>query len=68
MNWEKLKCRFGCGAPVAGLYYAPSGCWCFPDHIQALCSQHAVKGLQNNDMELILAREKDYYGGPAANG
>lgn len=55
-NWETLKCRFGCDSPVAGLYHAPEGCICFPDMIQALCQQHAVKGMQNNDMSLLVSR------------
>jgi hypothetical protein len=59
MNWHMLRCRFGCDHPVAGLYFAPFGCICFPDPVQALCSQHAVKGLQNNDMVLLIERPSD---------
>jgi hypothetical protein len=59
IDWQSLACRFGCDDPVIGLYFAPDGCWCFPDRIQALCEQHAVKGLQNNDMTLLLERPLD---------
>lgn len=58
-NWQALKCRFGCDAPVGGIYFAPEGCWCFPDHMQALCEQHAVKGLQNNEMVTVITRPAD---------
>jgi hypothetical protein len=30
--------------PVVGLYSAPEGCICYPDRIQALSGQHAIKG------------------------
>lgn len=49
-----MTCRFGCDSGVVGLYSAPSGCICWPDKIQALCAQHAVKGMQNNDMTAIV--------------
>jgi hypothetical protein len=57
--WEKFACRFGCDPnnhPVVGLYFAPHGCHCYPDHIQALCGQHAIKGQQNNVMTAIIER------------
>lgn len=57
MDWQSLQCRHGCDAPVAGLYHAPDGCLCWPDHIQALCEQHAVKGMQNNEMTVLLVRD-----------
>lgn len=56
INWKALTCRFGCKSPVAGLYHAPDGCICWPDKVQALCIQHAQKGLQNTNMETILER------------
>lgn len=59
IDWSILECRHGCSAPVVGLFHAPYGCWCFRDVIQALCAQHAVKGMQNNDMRLLLARLKE---------
>jgi len=55
--WERLACRFGCDPnnhPVVGLYFAPHGCQCYPDHIQALCGKHAIKGQQNNAMTAII--------------
>lgn len=57
--WSKLACRFGCDPdrnPVVGLYHAPEGCHCYPDHIQALCGQHAIKSQQNNEMTPIIER------------
>jgi hypothetical protein len=59
LDWNKLRCRFGCDPerhPVAGLYFAPKGCWCYADHVQALCLQHSVKGQQNNEMSVIIKR------------
>ena len=56
IDWDTLRCRHGDSNPVAGLYHAPEGCICFPDPVQALCSQHAVKCMQNNAMYLIVAR------------
>lgn len=56
VDWDHLKCRHGCAHPVVGLYRAPDGCLCFPDPVQALCGQHAIKGIQNNEMYLLLAR------------
>jgi hypothetical protein len=63
IDWQLLACRFGCRAPVAGLYNAAhsNGCWCYGDHIQALCEQHAVKALQNNDMTILVERPPDGY-------
>lgn len=58
LDWQFLKCRHRCTHPVVGLYHAPEGCWCFPDPIQALCAQHAIKGIQNNNMVLLLEREE----------
>jgi hypothetical protein len=60
IQWDELQCRFGCDRdknPVVGLYYAWAGCWFWPDKIQALCAQHAVKGLQNNDMRVLIERD-----------
>jgi len=56
LDWDKLRCRHGCDHPVVGLYHAPDGCICFPDPVQALCNQHAVKGMQNNDMTILIER------------
>jgi hypothetical protein len=59
INWMHLVCRHGCVRPVVGLYLVPNGCICFPDHIQALCRQHAIKGLQNNEMTILVERESE---------
>ena len=40
---ENVRCRFGCKSPVIGIFSMPNGCVCWPDPIQALCSQHANK-------------------------
>lgn len=56
MNWESLKCRHRCSSAVVAIVHAPQGCWCFPDPIQALCAQHVIKGMQNNDMSTLLTR------------
>jgi hypothetical protein len=59
--WGKLAGRFGCDPqrhPVVGLYSAPEGCICYPDRIQALCGQHAIKGEQNNAMTPLVERDE----------
>jgi hypothetical protein len=59
LPWDKLACRFGCHPqrhPVVGLYLAPDGCHCYPDQIQALRGQHAIKGQQNNAMTPLIER------------
>ena len=68
MNWDQLKCRFGCDHPVAALVHAPGGCWCFRDEIQALCTQHLLKGLNNNaNMSVLLTRTAVEHIARAAN-
>jgi hypothetical protein len=62
-DWEALKCRHGCSSPVVGIYHAPNGCLCFPDPVQALCGQHAIKGMQNNEMTVLIARQGFIAGG-----
>jgi hypothetical protein len=57
VDWSKLKCRFGCDAAVVGIYHAPQGCVCWPDPVQALCAQHAIKADQNvNEFEPLVLR------------
>lgn len=36
-----MPCRFGCEDSI-GLFFMDEGCACYPDHIQALCAQHAT--------------------------
>lgn len=47
------RCRFGCTWTHLTLVHYPEGCWCFPDEYQWLCSQHTIKGLQNNTGETV---------------
>lgn len=46
-------CRFGCASPAAAIVYYPQGCICWPDVLQALCGQHVVDGIQNNDGSVV---------------
>lgn len=39
---SRIKCRFGCDDPVV-IVYAPEGCICWADPVQALCAQHLAK-------------------------
>lgn len=41
LSW--LRCRYGCAAPVVGVFHMPDGCACWPERVQALCGQHAIK-------------------------
>lgn len=46
MNLEVLKnvkCRHNCRSSPVVIVYAPDGCNCFTDPIQALCMQHLTK-------------------------
>jgi hypothetical protein len=56
IDWPALRCRHGCESRVVGIFHAPGGCICFDDPVQALCAQHAQKGLQNNDMGVLILR------------
>ena len=40
-----LLCRFDEHAPATHLVEYSRGCVCWPDRLQALCAQHAHKGL-----------------------
>jgi hypothetical protein len=49
-----LPCRFGCKERAALLvHYEPSACLCWPDHLQALCLQHAQRGLENSPGRVV---------------
>jgi hypothetical protein len=48
-----LKCRFGC-EHVVGIFYIPDGCVCWPDPVQALCGQHAIKSQSFGPIQLIV--------------
>jgi hypothetical protein len=42
-----LRCRHGCRTPATLLVeFDDTGCLCWPDPLQALCHQHALKGLE----------------------
>lgn len=60
MDWTGLRCRFErCPNPVWGLYSAPRGCACYPDPVQALCLQHAIKARDNvREFHPIIEREE----------
>lgn len=45
MDALEIRCRFaesGCPSPAAAIVYAPGGCICWPDPVQALCEQHLI--------------------------
>jgi|SRR5262245_15872168 len=50
---DGMKCRFGCKAPVVGIYWMERGCACHADQVQALCGQHAVSAEPLGEMRLI---------------
>jgi hypothetical protein len=50
---ERLKCRFGCDAPVLGIFHMPQGCICWTDPIQALCEHHADRAQSVGPIECI---------------
>lgn len=41
VDGRPLPCRL-CDAPATGIVYAPLGCACAPDPVQALCPQHLL--------------------------
>jgi hypothetical protein len=49
----KLRCRFGCDAPV-GIFHVPAGCICWRDPVQALCMQHFVKAESTGPITCIV--------------
>lgn len=53
---DKLACRFSCDDPVVGIYYIPEGCWCWPDPVQALCAQHAIKVESTGEIICLIKR------------
>jgi hypothetical protein len=53
---DRLKCRFGCDSPVVGLFHVPEGCWCWPDPVQALCGQHAIKAESPGPITCLFER------------
>lgn len=41
---ENVRCRFPhCEEPAVAIFYAPEGCLCWDDSVQALCWQHGDK-------------------------
>jgi hypothetical protein len=52
-----LKCRFGCDAPVYGVYSVPKGCLCWDDPVQALCRQHFITAESAGHIYLIWSPE-----------
>ena len=52
-----LDCRFhpDCSDKAALLVEYAHGCVCFPDRLQALCLQHAQRGLDNNRDGRVIA-------------
>jgi hypothetical protein len=52
--WAEVECRFGCNAPPIGIFHVPEGCHCWPDTVQALCAQHAVKAESKGSMTLLV--------------
>src|SRR6185436_1375978 len=49
-----VPCKFGCKDDACGVFYAPAGCICWDDPVQALCAQHALKAEQNGvDLRVI---------------
>jgi hypothetical protein len=49
-----VPCAFSDHAEAVGIFYAPEGCICKEDKVQALCAQHALKAQQNGvDLRVI---------------
>jgi hypothetical protein len=49
---EDIPCRFGCAGAV-GIFWVPQGCVCWPDPVQALCQQHAIRAQSTGPIVLI---------------
>ena len=49
-----LPCRFEHKILATGIWYFNKGCACFPDHIQALCDQHAVNAAPIDEMVKLI--------------
>lgn len=50
---DPVPCRFGCRDAAVAIVHYQHGCHCWPDPVQALCAQHLVKGLQNNEGRVV---------------
>jgi hypothetical protein len=49
-----LPCAFDGHDEAVGVFFAPDGCICKDDKVQALCAQHALKAQQNGvDLRVI---------------
>jgi hypothetical protein len=59
---RQIKCRHRHDALATVLYYIPEGCNCFPDPVQALCEQHAIKCHSTGPIVKIMNIEEQDYG------
>jgi hypothetical protein len=53
---DRVKCRFGCDAPIVGIYHVPEGCWCWRDPVQALFGQHYLKAQSKGPIRALIWR------------
>jgi hypothetical protein len=56
-----IPCRFtelGCKSPATAILYAPAGCICWSDPVQALCAQHIETLESNGPVTTILNLEE----------
>jgi hypothetical protein len=53
IDWDKLKCRFGCDNPI-GIFHVPDGCICWRDPVQALCMQHFITAESTGPITIIV--------------
>ena len=49
-----IMCRFDGHAPAWAVYHMPKGCVCWPDPVQALCHQHAIKAESAGPIALVV--------------
>jgi hypothetical protein len=57
-----LPCRFGCeDEPAVALVRLDRGCVVYPDHIQALCTQHVLNSMDGSlgDMTVLCILRTD---------
>lgn len=60
-----IPCRFaelGCKAWATEVVYAPSGCICWKDPVQALCDQHLITMESQGPVALIADLRGQYDG------
>lgn len=67
MNWDEMRCIFGCRNPVIGLYYLSRGCAVKADKKQALCLQHYLSCEPIEGFRVVAERKVEWTPGASCS-